>query len=126
MGCQTLNSNTTLYEELGGAPAVEKIVDNFIAEIGYSKTIVKHFEETNLDRFRAKMIEHMCEVSAGPCKYTGDTMLQTHQNRHITESEFNQTVDLLINALNKAGIPHTTQNKLLARLAPMRSDIIYK
>lgn len=124
--CQSLDRQATLYEALGGAKGVEHIVDNFIVEIGYSPTISKHFEKTDLAHFREKQIEHICEVSDGPCQYSGDSMLQSHKNQHITEAEFNQTVDLLINAMNKAGIAQTAQNRLLARLAPMRSDIIYQ
>lgn len=124
--CQTVSSGTTLYEQLGGEVGVAHIVDNFIIEISFDPVIFKHFEESDQKRFRTKMIEHLCEISNGPCRYTGDSMQDTHKNMHITESEFNRTVDLLINAMNKAKVPHTTQNRLLARLKDMRPDIIYR
>lgn len=124
-GCQSLNSSATLYDELGGMPVIEKITDNFINEISFDQQIAAHFRETKIDRFREKLIEQLCNVSGGPCEYTGDSMLDVHQKMDITEGEFNRTVDLLINAMNQAGVAHRTQNKLIARLAPMRPDIIY-
>lgn len=125
-GCQSLSSSHSLYDELGGMPGIEKITDHFIDEISFDPQIVKHFKESNIDRFRAKLIEQICVEAGGPCTYTGDDMVQVHTRMNITEAEFNRTVDLLINAMNRAGVAHRTQNKLLARLAPMRSDIIYR
>ncbi|MGB3622692.1 MAG: group 1 truncated hemoglobin [Ketobacter sp.] len=123
--CQSVHNETTLYDELGGLPAIEKIVDGFIYQVGFDEQIVQHFEQTDLDRFRSKLIEQICEVSDGPCQYSGDSMLDVHANMDINESEFNRTVDLLIMSMEKHGIPQTTQNKLLSRLAPLRPDIIY-
>ena len=124
-GCQLLNSSSTLYDDLGGMPVIEKITDNFINEISYDQQIAQHFKDTKIERFREKLIEQLCNVSDGPCQYSGDSMLDVHQKMNITEPEFNRTVDLLVNAMNQAGVPHRVQNRLLARLAPMRPDIIY-
>ena len=125
-GCQTAPHKTTLFDELGGMQSIEKIVDGFIYEIGFDEEIVRFFEETDLERFRSKLIEQICEVSDGPCKYSGDSMQDVHANMQINESEFNRTVDLLIASMNKSGIPFGLQNQLLARLAPLRPDIIYR
>ncbi len=44
---------------------------------------------------------------------------------NINEKDFNHMVDLLINAMDTEGIPHRIQNQLIARLAPLRKEIIY-
>lgn len=124
-GCQTSPKASSLYDELGGQAGIETIVSNFIYEIGFNEQIAAHFEETNLDRFYEKMVEHLCHISGGPCEYTGDTMIDVHTNMNITEAEFNAVVDILIQAMNRSKIPHRIQNKLLARLAPLRKEIIY-
>ena len=124
--CQISPPRNSLFDELGGMEGITKITDEFIYEIGLDRNVVKHFADTDLERFRNKLIEQLCEVSGGPCQYSGDTMLDVHKKMNISEAEFNRTVDLLITAMNVTGIPHTTQNKLLAKLAPMRPDIIYQ
>jgi hemoglobin len=126
LGCQSLSPSRSLFDELGGMPVIEQITDNFIDEISFDQQIVQHFKESDIDRFRAKLIEQICVETGGPCTYSGDSMVDVHTKMNITEAEFNRTVDLLINAMNKAGVAHRTQNKLLARLAPMRGDIIYR
>jgi len=120
------STSKTLYSEIGGQAKVEQITDNFIEEIGYNKHIVRYFEKTDISRFREKLNEHICMVADGPCEYTGDSMENVHAGMDINENHFNLTVDLLINAMTKADIPHSTQNKLLARFAPMRSEIAFK
>lgn len=116
----------SLFDELGGITKIEEISDNFIEAISYDESIAAYFSNSNIKRFREKLNEHLCEVSGGPCVYTGDSMLAVHTGMNISESHFNKTVELLIQAMDKSNIPLQTQNKLLAKLVPMRQDIIYK
>lgn len=116
----------SVYEQIGGAEKVAEVVDNFITEIEFSPEIFPYFENTDVGRFREKLIEHLCMLTAGPCEYTGDTMVQVHGGMGITEHDFNLGVDLFINAMDKANIPHRLQNKVIATMAPTRADIIYQ
>lgn len=127
-GCSSANNHrsVSVYEQIGGADKVEEIVDNFIAEIEYSPEIFPYFEKTDVRRFREKLIEHVCMLTSGPCDYTGDSMEQVHAGMNITEHDFNLGVDLFINAMEKAGIEHRLQNKVIATMAPTRSEIIYQ
>ena len=120
------STSDSLYNDIGGEAKVAEIVDNFIYEIEYDPTILAYFEGSDIDRFRTKLIEQLCMVTGGPCSYSGDTMEQVHGGMNITETDFNRTVDLLINAMNKAGVSHRDQNQILAQLAPMRSQMLYK
>jgi hemoglobin len=119
------STKSTLYQEVGGQAKVTEITDNLIEEIGFSPRVIPYFENTNIDRFRTKLNEHLCVIADGPCAYSGDSMLLVHTGMDINEHDFNVMVELLISAMTKAGLSHTTQNKILARLVPMREDIIY-
>lgn len=127
MGCAVSSPPTpSVYKQMGGNEKVVEVVDNFIAEIEYSPEIFPYFEHSNVNRFREKLIEHLCMLTGGPCEYTGDSMLQVHGGMGITEHDFNLGVDLFINAMDKAGIAHTVQNKVIATMVPTRADIIYQ
>ena len=115
----------TVYQQLGGQEKVTEIVENFITEISFNPTIFKYFEETDIERFHDKLIEHICLHTGGPCEYTGDSMEKVHAGMNINQADFNLTVELLINAMTKAGIEHPLQNKVLAIFAPMRGEMIY-
>ncbi len=119
------SQHTTLYDKIGGQKTITQVVGYFIDEIQFNASIFKYFEETDVDRFREKLTEHLCVVTGGPCQYSGDSMQQVHEGMQITETDFNITVDLLINAMNKAQISHQDQNRILQQLAQLRGEIIY-
>lgn len=125
-GCVTSGPEQTLYQQLGGAPVVTQVVDNFIDEIGHDEQIFGFFARADVDRFRRKMIEHLCHMTDGGCAYTGDAMAVVHANMGVSEADFNRIVDLLVNAMTRAGIGHPLQNRVLARMAPLRQQVIYQ
>lgn len=116
----------SLYEQIGGETKVAQISDYFIEEIQYDRRILSFFLDSDIDRFREKLSEHICVHIGGPCSYTGDDMVKVHTGMNITEADFNRVVELLINAMNRAEVPHRLQNQVLARFAPMRGDMIYR
>lgn len=123
-GCAT-TSQKTLYEQLGGEAGINNIVENLVQEIGQDQQVFHYFAEARVSRFKENLIEHFCAISDGPCNYTGDNMVDIHTGMNINEKDFNHLVDLLINAMDTEGIPHRIQNQLIARLAPLRKEIIY-
>lgn len=123
-GCATTHQ-TTLYEQLGGEPGINNIVDNLVQEIGQDEQVFHYFAEARVSRFKENLAEHFCAISDGPCNYTGDNMVDIHTGMNINEKDFNHLVDLLINAMDAEDIPHRIQNQLIARLAPLRKEIIY-
>jgi hemoglobin len=124
--CSAVPDEDNLYLALGGEQAIAVIVENFILEIARDERIIDHFEVSNVQRFRVMMNEHLCMVADGPCEYTGDSMIDTHAGMGVTEGDFNAIVENMMAAMNKAGIPLGPQNRLLARLATFRGEIIYR
>ncbi len=124
--CQSTAPNATLYDQLGGRLGTEKIADRFVRLVIHDPRTERHFRETNLERFYTKLVEHLCHVSGGGCEYTGDDMLKVHKGMQINQAEFNATVEILQQAMREQQVPLAVQNQLLARLAPLREDIIYR
>lgn len=116
--------NLTLYQQLDGQAGLERLVDSFINQIGNDEQIIHYFEHANITHFREGFINHLCVLTDGPCEYTRDSMVDIHTGMHITETDFNHVVDLLINAMDEQNISHTAQNKILAKMAPLRAEII--
>lgn len=117
---------SSLYDKLGGEAGVDKIVNHLVQNIGHDKQVFHYFAEANVTRFKKHLAWHLCDISDGPCDYTGDSMQLIHDGMEINERDFNHLVDLLIDAMYQADVPHHIQNQLLARLAPLREDIIYR
>lgn len=120
------HTSQTLYQQLGQQQGIEQLVDEFMLGIGDTPALAVHFADTDPQRFREKLIEQLCELSNGPCRYTGDSMADAHAGHHFSETDFNLLVDTLVNAMDRRDIPTGTQNRLLARLAPLRDQTIYR
>ncbi len=114
----------TLFADLGGQKGidriVEKSVDNYLAD----PRIGAIFDESNIERIRAQLKDHFCMVAGGPCKYAGHSMSDAHRGLHLTNANFNALVEDLQSAMDFLGVPFITQNRLLARLAPMQHDVV--
>ena len=119
-------SDDPLYQQMGGTDGLAKIAsdtaDNFLADDRIKAT----FDNTNMDRFRKLLGEQFCVVAGGPCNYTGRSMKDAHNGLHLDNADFNAVVEDLQKAMDKNDIPFATQNKFLARLAPMQHDVVTK
>jgi hemoglobin len=116
--------DVTLYEQLGGKVGIATLVDGFLNRVADDDRIVDTFAGANVPRLRRLLEEQFCQVSDGPCDYSGGTMSETHRGMGIREAEFNALVEDLIDAMEALDLPVATQNRLLARLAPMHRDIV--
>lgn len=117
-------SEDSLYQHLGGQAGIERISDELIAILRADAEIADLFENTDWTYFRARLIEFLCVTADGPCEYRGLPMNEAHSGMNITEAEFNRFVDDARRAMTRAGTPLAAQNRLLARLAPMRAEVI--
>ncbi len=113
-----------LYVQLGQNEGIKKLVEDFINELLIDKRIQHHFEEAELDRFHDKLVEQICELAGGPCKYSGKAMKKLHSDFEINEAQFNALVEALMLSMDNNKISVGAQNQLLALLVPMRKDIV--
>lgn len=123
---QEAKAPATLYERLGGQPAITAVVDTFVANIAADTRINHRFMETDITRLKRLLVEQICEATGGPCTYTGRNMVSAHRGQNISEDEFNWTGGHLVAALDKYNVPEKEKNELLAAFGAMAPDIIGK
>ncbi len=121
--CASFNQQS-IYERLGGEQKLSLIVEDFISEIGNDPIVYPYFEKASVSHFRKGIYSHLCDVAGGPCKYQGDSMVEIHTGMNVSEKAFNRLVELLVNALDKNDVDTQTQNRLLSKLAPLRSEVM--
>lgn len=113
-----------LYQALGGDTGIKLLADEFVFRLVSDTRIAHHFKDTDLDRFEEKLAEQFCVLSGGPCTYTGDSMEEVHKGLGISKADFNALVEDLQIAMENLKLPEAAQTRLLARLAPMRPQVI--
>lgn len=116
----------TLYERLGGQPAVEAVVKDFAGRVLADERVNKKFAKSNADRLVKNLIDFVCAATGGPCEYKGLSMKEAHKNMAVTEGEFKALVEDLVATLKKFNVPEKEQNELLGALAGLAKDIVEK
>ena len=116
----------TLYEKLGGEPGVHAIVEGTFVYTLEDDRIKHTFDESNVDRVKMLIEEQICDITDGPCEYTGQTMERVHRGLELTTLHFNALVENMQKAMRDEDIPFRTQNQLIAILAPMHGDVVQK
>jgi hemoglobin len=129
-GCASMDSGSgsmakkSLYDRLGGKPAITAVVDDFIGNVAADTRINKRFANANIPRLKTMLVDQICEASGGPCKYTGASMIDSHRGMNITEGEFNALVEDLVKSLDKFKVPAQEKNELLGALGGMKPQIV--
>ncbi|WP_440805430.1 group I truncated hemoglobin [Pseudomonas syringae] len=116
----------SLYQDLGQRAGIQRIVEGMLLNIAKDERIVEHFKKVNIVRLRDKLVEQLCVEAGGPCRYTGDSMAESHKGQNLAPSDFNALVENLIAAMDTENVPVPVQNRLIARLAPMRGEVLGK
>jgi hemoglobin len=117
-------ADKTLYESMGGESVLRTAVDHFADNVQTDDRINFTFAEADISKFKRLIFEQLCNLSGGPCKYTGRDMRTAHAKLSINNAEFNALAEDLYLALDQAGVPYRLQNKLMALLAPMQHQIV--
>ena len=114
----------SLYERLGGKPAITAVVDDFVGNVAADTRINKRFAGADIPRLKIRLVDQVCEASGGPCKYTGASMRDAHKGMNITDAEFGALVEDLVKSLDKFKVPAKEKNELLGALGGMKGDIV--
>lgn len=115
-----------LYQDFGEKAGLTKMVHEFIGVVASDKRINNFFKDTDLVMLQEQLVDQFCEATGGGCKYTGGDMKKIHSDMGVNTANFNALVEDLQAAMTKQGISSSTQNKLLAKLAPLQRDIVTK
>jgi hemoglobin len=114
----------SLYDRLGGKPAITAVVDDFIGNVAGDTRINKRFANADIPRLKRMLVDQICQASGGPCTYTGASMKDAHKGMKITDAEFNALVEDLVKSLDKFKVGAQEKNDLLGALGGMKPDIV--
>lgn len=124
-GCQSLNSkpDDSLYQQLGEREGIANVVEDLLYLIVDDERINQQFKGVDVAQFHDNLTDQLCELSGGPCTYTGREMRELHSDMAITDTQFNALAENLILSMEQNNIPTGAQNRLLKQLIPLYPDI---
>jgi hemoglobin len=114
---------SSIYEQIGGAEALEAVVDDFYVRVLADSELASFFSGTNMSRLKGKQVEFFAAALGGPEPYAGAPMRQVHQGRGITMHHFRLVAGHLSESLSAAGVSDEIVEQIIGAIAPLAADI---
>jgi hemoglobin len=116
---------STIYDEIGGAPAVNAVVDAFYERLIADADLMAYFDGRDMARLKAHQRALVTVALGGTSEeYSGRMMQPAHAGLAITHEAFDKVLDHLLAVLTGAGVSPVTSAKILAILQPLRTDVV--
>ncbi|MDV3130353.1 group 1 truncated hemoglobin [Mycobacterium sp. 21AC1] len=114
---------SSIYEQIGGAEALEVVVEDFYVRVLADDQLASFFTGTNMARLKGRQVEFFAAALGGPLAYSGASMRQVHQGRGITTHHFELVAGHLAESLAAAGVPEPVVDQILGAIAPLVGEI---
>lgn len=127
-GCATRDNTTgdTLYQDLGERSGIADIVEDLLYRIVEDERIAFQFKGIDVVQFHTNLTDQICDISGGPCTYSGRSMTEVHTGMNVTDTQFNALAEQLVLAMEDNGISTSAQNRLLERLVKLYPEITHR
>lgn len=122
---------STLYEKLGGAKGIAKIVDDLVDAHLANPTINSRFlpyleRPDKVAEIKQHNREFLGAGSGGPETYSGKSMLEAHRGMNIGEAEYLAVMDDIMATLAKNGVEESAQRDVLAIAFGLKGEILHR
>jgi len=117
-------TDPSLYDTIGGAPALTAVVDDFYARVMADPELAGFFAGTNMNRLKGRQVEFFAEALGGPVTYTGASMHDAHVGRGIGRRHFDLVAGHLVSSLSAAGVGESEIKQIVAAITPLADDIV--
>ena len=118
---------STLYEQLGGMPAVDAAVDVFYRKVLSDSRIGFFFKGVDMDRLIAMQRAFLTMAFGGPHNFTGTDLRRGHRHlvaRVLNDSHFDAVLELLSQSLQELGVPSSLITQVSAIAESTRNDVL--
>lgn len=119
--------SASLYDQLGGAAAVEAAVDIFYRKVLTDPSISGFFDNVDMDAQRAKQKSFLTMVFGGPNSYTGKDMRNAHAGlvkRGLNGAHFDAVAGHLQATLEQLGVAQPLIAQVMALAGSTRNDVL--
>jgi hemoglobin len=116
--------DSSIYESIGGAPAVSAAVDSFYERVWDDPDLLDYFATTDRDQLKAHQRAFLTMALGGPADYPGRSMAEAHRGRGITGEAFDRVVGHLADTLAELGVDAPTIGVIAEKLLPLKPEIV--
>jgi len=116
--------NKSIYEQLGGASAIDVVVDKFYDKVLSDSVVKSFFENTNMNFQRRHQKNFITFVTGGPKIYQGKNLREIHKKMGLQDIHFDHIKNHLGNTLLQLGIEKKLVDKVLELIESLRPDVL--
>lgn len=117
----------SLYDEIGGEPAVNAAVDIFYRKVLKDDRIKHFFDGVDMSKQAAKQKAFLTLALGGPNNYSGEDMRKGHAHlKGLNDSHFNAVVENLGATLTELNVPGHLIAQAAAIAESTRKDVLNK
>src|SRR5947209_7136996 len=117
----------SLYEQIGGEPAVSAAVDIFYRKVLADDRISHFFDDIDMDQQIAKQKGFLTMAFGGPTNYSGKDMRAGHARlvaRGLNDSHVDAVIQLLGETLGELNVPAPLIAQVAAIAESVRPDVL--
>jgi hemoglobin len=115
----------SLYEQLGGKPAVEAAVDLFYSKVLADNRINHYFANLDMVKQIGMQTAFLTKVFGGPSSYNGMDMRKGHSHlQGLNDTHFNAVVENLGKTLSEMGVKPDLIRQVVAIAESVRGDVL--
>lgn len=118
---------TSLFDQIGGAAAVDAAVDVFYRKVLSDDRVSGFFDGVDMDRQRAKQKAFLTMAFGGPNGYTGKDMRDGHAHlvkRGLNDSHVDAIIELIGQTLKELGVAEPLIAQVAAIANSTRNDVL--
>ncbi len=122
-------SQKTLFEKIGGTPAVDAAVDIFYRKVLKDDRIKRFFDGVDMEKQAAKQKAFLTMAFGGPHNYTGEDMRKGHAHlvkQGLNDSHFDAVMENLGATLKELNVPGELIAQAAAIAESTRKDVLGK
>ncbi|PCJ11544.1 MAG: group 1 truncated hemoglobin [Gammaproteobacteria bacterium] len=119
---------SSIYESLGGEPAVNAAVDIFYKKVLADDRVKHFFDEMDMDRQRNMQKSFLTFALGGPNNYKGKNMRKAHEKlvteKGLNETHFDAVLESLGATLQELDVPENLIAEAAALVVTLKPDIL--
>jgi hemoglobin len=117
-------SEPTLYQRIGGEPAIHAAVDRFYEKVLADPDLNPFFVNVNMSRLKSHQFAFLSQAMGGPKQYSGQSMGTAHAKLAIEQRHFDLVATHLVETLRELGVTEDALTEVVAALTPLASQIV--
>jgi len=126
---QTPAPTKSLYDRLGGQPAIQAVASGLVDKILADKRVNMWFAHAasspeNTKLYKEKLASFICQSTGGPCKYTGMDMTAAHKGRGVTSDAFTAVAEDLSALLDQLKVPAKEKGEVMTLIGSLKPSIV--